>query len=140
MLSNIHTSHLTIISATTGPESIVIGIASVLLLIAVLAIIDSGITSKKGRNQNTLQKKLNRLNKNINDLDSLHQQGILNKKEYVDKSIELEKKRIEFIVEQELNENEKFEKILEAYKSGLITEVEKDQKVNSLKNKILKYM
>jgi len=140
LLSNIHTSHLTIISATTGPESIVIGIASVLLLIAVLAIIDSGITSKKGRNQNTLQKKLNRLNKNINDLDSLHQQGILNKKEYVDKSIELEKKRIEFIVEQELNENEKFEKILEAYKSGLITEVEKDQKVNSLKNKILKYM
>lgn len=136
MLNIIYTSHLIIASDTTGPESIVIGIVATLLIIAILAIRDSGITSKKGRSQNRQQKNINQLTKNISELDSLHQQGILNKKEYINKSIELEKKRINLIVEQKLNENEKYQKILVAYKNGLITENERDVKIKSLKKKV----
>ena len=136
MLNIIHISYLIITSESTGPESIVIGIVATLLIITILAIRDSGITSKKGRSQNRHQKKINQLTKNISELDSLHEQGILNKKEYIKKSIELEKKRINLIVEQKLNENEKYQKILEAYKNGLITENERDVKVKSLKKKV----
>lgn len=136
MVNIIQISQLIFINGATGPENIVIGIVGIIILIAILAIRDSGITSKKGRNQNKLQKNINQLNEKSIELDNLHQQGILNKKEYINKSIELEKNRIDLIVEQKLNENEKYQKILNAFKNGLITEVERDDKINSIKMKI----
>jgi hypothetical protein len=133
LLNIIHIYYLIIISSTSGPERIVIGIVGAILIITILAIIDSGITSKKERNRNRLQKNLNRLTRNINELENLHRQGILNKKEYINKTIELEKKRIDLIVEQELRENEKYQKILDAFKNGLINENEKNEKIKLLK-------
>ena len=117
-------------------EKIVVGIASFLFVMIIASIINSGISSKRGRAGKRAQRKINKTNNDLIELKRLHQQGILNKNEFLEKSFNLEQNKIDYTIEQKLNENEEYKKILSAYKKGFITESEKTYKIEAIRDEI----
>lgn len=121
---------------STTLEKVVIGIVGAGLIITFLAIRDSGIVSKKGRERNLTKKKINQVERDLDELDNLYGQGILNNNERIEKSIDLQKKRIDLIVDQKLIDNDDFNAIVNAHKNGYLTDSQKNDKIEVIRNQL----
>ena len=69
-------------------------------------------------------------------MDNLYGQGILNNNERIEKSIDLQKKRIDLIVDQKLIDNDDFNAIVNAHKNGYLTDSQKNDKIEVIRNQL----
>lgn len=105
-------------------------------MIFFLALRDSGFTSRKGRKENRIKGELNHFNTQLLDLEKLYDEGLLDKDEYIKKSLKVKKLQIKYIKTQRVYKSEDYDKVIKAYEKGYITDKEKSKKIKKIRKSI----
>lgn len=108
------------------------------LIVVIIGIKQSGIFSKETREQIKKQKQIDEISGKLGELDNLYQSGIINENEYNLKKSELENLNINILVDQQLIIDKDYISILKAFKNGLISEKQKNVKINNIREKIIR--
>lgn len=96
----------------------------------------SDVLTKHGRERIEIKKKIEVINKNLNELEDLLKKNIINTQDFNNKVNELNVKKRELEVSSLIKNEDKYSSIVDAFNKGLINKIQYEKNIDSLKHEI----